>query len=106
MTDLCIEITLVINKEFSLTVIALVVSGADLNCIQEGLIPSKYYEKSIDRLTQANGDRLQINYRLTNAHSYNDGICFKTPLCLSESIILQSHSRKSIYGPSLPLSHL
>ena len=80
MTDLCIEITLVINKEFSLTFIALAVSGADLNCIQEGLIPSKYYEKSIDRLTQANGDRLQINYRLTNAHIYNDGICFKTPL--------------------------
>ena len=68
------EITQVINKEFSLTVIALVVSGADLNCIQEGLIPSKYYEKSIDRLTQTNGDRLKINYRLTNAHICNDRI--------------------------------
>ena len=40
------EITLVINKEFSLTEIALIDSRADMNCIQEGLIPLKYYEKS------------------------------------------------------------
>ena len=32
------EITLVVHKEFSLTVIALVDSSADMNCIQEGLI--------------------------------------------------------------------
>ena len=25
-------------------------SGADMNCIQEGLIPSKYFEKSTERL--------------------------------------------------------
>ena len=36
------EITLVINKEFSLTKIALIDSGVDMNCIQEGLIPLKY----------------------------------------------------------------
>ena len=34
--------TLVINKKFSLTEIALIDSGADMNCIQEGLIPLKY----------------------------------------------------------------
>ena len=45
------EITLVINKEFSLTANALIDSGADMNCIQEGLIPIKYYEKSSERLT-------------------------------------------------------
>ena len=53
-----IEITLVVHKEFSLTVVALVDSGADMNCIQEGLVPSKYYESTTDRLTQANGNRL------------------------------------------------
>ena len=46
-----IEIILVINKEFSLTEIALIDSGADMNCIQEGLIHLKYYEKSSERLT-------------------------------------------------------
>ena len=55
------EITLVIHKEFSLTIVALVDSGADMNYIQEGLIPSKYYESTIDRLTQANSDKLKIS---------------------------------------------
>ena len=44
------EITLVINKEFSLTEIALVDLGADKNCIQEGLISLKYNKKLSERL--------------------------------------------------------
>ena len=38
------KITLVVHKEFLITVVALVDPGADMNCIQEGLIPAKYYE--------------------------------------------------------------
>ena len=64
------EITLVVHKEFSLTVFALVDSGGDMNCIQEGLIPSKYYELTTDRLTQANGHRLKISNKLTKAYLY------------------------------------
>ena len=41
------KITLVINKEFFLTEIALIDSGANMNCIQEGLIPLKYYENHL-----------------------------------------------------------
>ena len=41
-----IEITLVVHKELSLTVVSLVDSSADMNCIQEGLIPSKYYKST------------------------------------------------------------
>ena len=55
------KITLVIHKEFSLTIVALVESGADMNSIQKGLIPSKYYESTTDKLTQANGDKLKIS---------------------------------------------
>ena len=44
------DVTLVINKEFSLTKIALIDSGADMNFIQEELIPFKYHEKSSERL--------------------------------------------------------
>ena len=43
------EITLVITKEFSLTKITLIDLGADMNCIQKGLVPLKYYEKSSER---------------------------------------------------------
>ena len=72
-----IKITLVINKEFSLTEIALIDSGADMNCIQEGLIPFKYYEKSSERLTQANGEKLIINYKIPNVYICNNRICFE-----------------------------
>ena len=37
-------------------------SGVDMNCIQEGIIPSKYYEKSIDKLFSANGTQMKIKY--------------------------------------------
>ena len=39
-------------------------SGADMNCIQEGLIPSKYFEKSTERLVSANGSQMKIKYEL------------------------------------------
>ena len=44
-----------------MTEIALIDSGANMNYIQEGLITLKYYEKSSERLTQANGENLIIN---------------------------------------------
>ena len=77
-----IEITLVINKEFSLTEIALIDLGVDMNCIQEGLIPFKYYEKSSARLKQANGENLII----PNVYICNDGICFETIFVLIKDL--------------------
>ena len=59
-----------------MTEIALIDLGVDMNCIQEGLIPLKYYEKSSERLTQANGENLIIN-KIPNAHICHDGICFE-----------------------------
>ena len=79
------EVTLVINIEFSLTEVALIDSEAGMNCIQEGLIPLKYYEKSSKRLTKANGKKLIINYKIPNI-----GICFETILKdLSSKVILR-----------------
>ena len=96
------EITLVINKEFSLTEVALINLG---NCIQEGLIPSKYYEKSSERLTQANGEKLIINYKIPNVHICNDGICFETICVLIKDLSTKNYSKKSLYGFTLPLSN-
>ena len=42
--------TKIINKEFSLVEVALTNSG-NMNCMQERLIPLKYYERSFERLT-------------------------------------------------------
>ena len=39
------KVRIFISKYFEFEVIALIDSGADLNCIQEGIIPSKYFKK-------------------------------------------------------------
>ena len=93
------KITLVVHKEFSLTIIALVDSSADMNCIQEGLIPSKYYESTTDRLTQANGDRLKISNKLTKAYIYNNEINLRTPFFFIIYFII-------VYAPILLLCSL
>ena len=87
------KITLVIDKEFSLTEVALINSGANMNCIQQGLIPLKYYEKSSEILTQANGEKLIINYKIPNVHIYNDRICFETVF-----VLIKNLSSKVILG--------
>ena len=38
--------------------IALVDSGADMNCIQEGLVPINYFQKTSQSLTSASGNSL------------------------------------------------
>ena len=95
------EITLVINKEFSLTEVALIDSGANMNCIQKGLIPLKYYKKSSERLIQANGEKLIINYKIPNVHICNDGICFETVFVLiknlSSKVILRNPFMALLY---------
>ena len=68
---------MVINKEFSLTKIALIDLDADGNFIQEGIIPFKYHEKLFERLIQATGEKLIINYKIPNVHIRHDGICFE-----------------------------
>ena len=47
------EIQIVVNKEYYFTIVALLDLGADSNCIQEELIPAKYYEKTTEGLSQA-----------------------------------------------------
>ena len=96
---------MVVHKEFSLTVIALVDSGADMNCIQEGLISSKYYESTTDRLTQANGDRPKISNKLTKAYIYNNGIKFRTPFFLTDKLSSKVILGNPFFGFNLPFFH-
>ena len=49
------KVKIVVSSDYHFTVVAMIDSGADMNCIQEGLIPSKYFEKSTERLVSANG---------------------------------------------------
>ena len=61
-------------------------SGADMNCIQEELIPSKYFEISTKRLVSANGSQMKIKYELNNAHICHDNVCFKIPYVLIKNL--------------------
>ena len=60
--------------------------GVDMNCIQEGLIPSKYFDKSIERLVSANGSQMKIKYGLNNAHVCHSNVCFKIPFVLVKNM--------------------
>ena len=62
------KVRVVISKDFEFDVIALIDSGADLNYIQEGIIPSKFFKKTKERLTSASGGKMQIEFKIPNAH--------------------------------------
>lgn len=56
------------------------------------MIPIQYYEKTKESLRGANGNRLQVSYKLSSAKICKDQICYKTSFLLvrniHESIIL------------------
>ena len=72
----------IIIEKYEIEVIVLVDTGADLNCIQEGLIPTKYFEKSTERLNSTNESQMIIKYEINNAHVCKDKVCFKTSFVL------------------------
>ena len=86
--------------------VRLIDTGADQNCIQEGLIPMKYFEKTTEGLRGVNNNRLKINYKLSKVHVCNDGICFvnssllvndlRQELILATPIITQLYPLKII----------
>jgi hypothetical protein len=80
------EVRIVIYKEYIFETIALLNTGTDSNCIQEGLIPTKYYEKTIEKLSQANGTSLNIEFKLSNAHVCRESVCIKTTFILVKDI--------------------
>ena len=61
-------------------------SGADSNCIQEELIPAKYYEKTTEGPSKASGTSLNIEFRLPNAHVCRDDIYIQTTFVLVKNI--------------------
>ena len=77
-----IKIRIFIKLDFSKDIIALVDSGADINCIQEGLIPLGYFEKTLQRVVGANKQALQVKYKVSNVHVCNKNICYKISLLL------------------------
>lgn len=69
------KVKLVID-DFELNIIALIDTGADFNCIQESLLLTKYYEKTSEKLTSANGSKMRIKYKLPKVHICQHNVCF------------------------------
>ncbi|KAG2725090.1 hypothetical protein I3760_01G050200 [Carya illinoinensis] len=89
------RVNIIIAHDFKFSIIAMIDSGLDMNCIQEGLVPSRYYEKFTEKLYAANGSKMKINYELSNAYVCQDNVCFKIPF-----VLVQNMSDKVILGIS------
>ena len=80
------KVRIVISTDFEFEVVALIDSGANLNCIQEGIIPCKYFRKTKERLTSASGGRMQIEFKILKPHVCQDNACFKTTFVLDKNM--------------------
>ncbi|GAV82750.1 LOW QUALITY PROTEIN: hypothetical protein CFOL_v3_26201, partial [Cephalotus follicularis] len=81
-----INITIIIQYSFKLQTTTLIDSGAQMNCIQEGLIQTKYFEKTKQRLSTANGENLRIKFKISDVHICNEGICIKQSFILVKDL--------------------
>uniref|UniRef100_A0A7N1A7L2 Peptidase A2 domain-containing protein n=1 Tax=Kalanchoe fedtschenkoi TaxID=63787 RepID=A0A7N1A7L2_KALFE len=84
-----IKIKLLINNSFMIELIALIDSGADVSVIQEGLIPTKYFEKTTHSLRHAGGEKLQIDFKIPKAYICNNKVCIPESFLLVKNITNQ-----------------
>ena len=73
-------------KDYVTQHVALIDSGAVVNCIREGIIPSKYFVKTTHRINAANGNHLQVSYKIPKAHICVNGVCIKTSFILIKDL--------------------
>ncbi|KAL4202081.1 hypothetical protein AMTRI_Chr02g219240 [Amborella trichopoda] len=85
-------IKIIVQNEYTFQSLALIDSGDDLNCINERLVPIKYFDKTTQILNKADGSKLCIHYKLSNAAICNNGIRLELPFImvkgLNQAVIL------------------
>ena len=79
------QVTLIV-EDFSKDLVALIDSGADTNCIKQGIVPTKYCEKSNENLARADGTALIINYKLNKGYIKANSYCFKNTFLIVDTI--------------------
>ena len=96
-----INIIIIIN-DFVLETMALFDTGADSNCILEGLVPTKFFEKTSEKLSTTNDSKLKINYKLFSAIIENQGLKINTNFLLVKNLkneVILSTSSLELYSP-------
>jgi len=73
-------------EDFSTNIVALIDSGADVNCIKRGIVPTKYCEKSNEGLASANGTTITINYKLNKGYIKANDYCFKNTFLIVDNM--------------------
>ena len=76
----------IVFNDFSTSAVALIDSGADQNYIREGMIPTKYYERTKEQLCSSNGEPLNTRYKLNKGYIQNNGYCFKQIFLIVQNI--------------------
>ena len=80
------KITLKIKPDYQSSFIALIKSGTNLNCKREGLIPTVYFIKTIQRLSTTSNVPVKVQYKIPKGNICKDGICIKTSFLLVKNI--------------------
>ena len=80
------KITLKIDPDYQSTFIALINSGAYVNCIQERLIAIVYFVKTSQRLSTTSNVPLKVQYKIPKGHICKNGISIKTSFFLVKNI--------------------
>lgn len=81
-----VSLTIVVKDKFVLDIIALIDLGAAENYLQERLVPISLCEETNQSLFGANGKRLAIKYKLTDAHIRNHDVCIKQTFILIKDL--------------------
>uniref|UniRef100_C6JST8 CCHC-type domain-containing protein n=1 Tax=Sorghum bicolor TaxID=4558 RepID=C6JST8_SORBI len=61
-------------------------SGADVNCIQQDIIPSRYFIKSTHKIHSAEGHLLKVNYKIPEVNICIENIRIKASFVLVENL--------------------
>ncbi|GAV71240.1 hypothetical protein CFOL_v3_14734 [Cephalotus follicularis] len=77
------HINITIQDSFKLQITAPTDSGEQMNCIQKGLIPTKYFDKTKQRLSTVNDE---VKFKVTAVHICNKGICIKQSFILVKDL--------------------
>jgi hypothetical protein len=57
-----------------------------VNCIREGIIPFRYFERSSHKVHAANGNLLRVSHKIPEVHVCISGVCLKTSFLLIKNL--------------------
>jgi hypothetical protein len=78
-------LTFIFSEDFKLNTIALFDTGADLNCIKEGVVPKRFLQNTSEKLSAANNSKLYFAGK-TQASVFYNGISLKIFFVVTKDI--------------------